>query len=283
MNLAYLQRIGLPIAASDSDVATKGLDRPIFRCEEKPSSGFSPLFLSKPALRTAAVNAGDYRLYLGGGSINRAFGDLLKEQQGLKFAKICEPYTKLHSALLAASRDARGKMVAARDLPEAEKLLQTLHLSASFGQAGEAHVDDTIGSAVGAVFLDVFAEARQPLAPGNAAMLYVVGPKGDKCKGPKGADAGPLLSRDDFLASVERLGKRALELVCACNRAGDCAQIQEVRWCLVSGGVYCHEDASKLEVASATVRGMLSAEDAKGLTVTFTYDEDVFRQACELC
>merc|ERR1719284_1757087 len=168
MDLAYLRRIGLPIAASDSDVATTDSERPIFRCDERPSSGFSPLFLSKPTLRTAAVNAGDYRLYLGGGSINRAFGDLLKEQQGLTFGKICEPYTELHSALLAASRAARGEVVAARDVPEAEKLLEALHLSASFGQAGEAHVDDTIGSAVGAVFLDVFAEARQPLASGNA-------------------------------------------------------------------------------------------------------------------
>merc|ERR1712194_170611 len=89
-------------------------------------------------------------------------------------------------------------------------------------------------------------------------------------------------SREEFLASIKKLGARALELVGACNRAGACAQIQEVRWCLVSGGVYCHGDVSKLEVASATLRGMLSAEDAKGLTVTCTYDDDVFRQAVEL-
>ncbi|CAK0901336.1 unnamed protein product [Prorocentrum cordatum] len=270
------------VAASDI-VITECWERPRFRCEEKPSSGFSPLFLSEPTLRTAAVNAGDYRLYLGGGSINRSFGDLLKEQQGLVFGKVCEHYAKLHSVLLAASRAARGGVVAARDVPEAEKLLEPLHLSASVGQSGDALVDDTIESASGAVFLDVFLEARRPLAPGNAAMLYVVGPKGDKCRGPRGPGAGPLLPRGDFLASVERLGKRALELVGAYNRAGDGARIEEVRWCLVSGGVYCHGDVSKLEVASATLRGMLSAKGARSLTVTFAYDDDVFRQACELC
>ena len=55
--------------------------------------------------------------------------------------------------------------------------------------------------------------------------------------------------------------------------------MEEIRWCLVSGGKYKHPDATKEEVARATLAGMIAVKD-KPLT-TFTYDEDVFRVAFE--
>ena len=55
-------------------------------------------------------------------------------------------------------------------------------------------------------------------------------------------------------------------------------ELVEVRWCLVSGGVSSHSGASKVEVASATLRGMRSVVGRMPV-VTFTYDDDVFRQA----
>ncbi len=55
-----------------------------FEFEKKPAD-FSPLYLSHPERATAARNAGDYFLYLGGGSINCAFGRLIKTTHGLEF------------------------------------------------------------------------------------------------------------------------------------------------------------------------------------------------------
>ena len=77
---------------------------PRFECEKKPKSKFSPLFLDQPSRRTVAVNAGDYRLYVGGYAINGAFAELLKQRHGLALETLHEAYTELHCALLAASR-----------------------------------------------------------------------------------------------------------------------------------------------------------------------------------
>ena len=44
----------------------------VFHFEEK-CDGFPPLYLPQPQRRTASVNAGDYRLYVGGQAINGAF------------------------------------------------------------------------------------------------------------------------------------------------------------------------------------------------------------------
>merc|ERR1711974_71134 len=54
--------------------------------------------------------------------------------------------------------------------------------------------------------------------------------------------------------------------------------IEEIRWCLVSGGVYRHGDASKVDVAKATLHGMMSAA-CGDLRVPFAYDDNCFLQA----
>eukprot|EP00929_Paragymnodinium_shiwhaense_P009657 TRINITY_DN11390_c0_g1_i1.p1 TRINITY_DN11390_c0_g1~~TRINITY_DN11390_c0_g1_i1.p1 ORF type:complete len:333 (-),score=74.74 TRINITY_DN11390_c0_g1_i1:410-1408(-) len=253
-----------------------------FEFDEKPEA-FSPLFLQQPARRTAAVNAGDYRLYLGGGAINAAFGALLKQWQGLEFGKTCNEYVQLHSLMLAESRAKGGSVVNATEMlqaPEAAELMSKLKLRASLGIAGEGSEVDRAGleAASGAVFLNFFASGTEPCeVANNSAMLYVIGPKGENCKGPK---QGPLLDLSNFLLAVERVSQRALELVSEYNRrSSPDTTIQEVRWCLVSGGVYCHPDASKLEVARATLRGMRKAEIVGLEVVTFTYDEDIFQRA----
>ena len=58
--------------------------------------------------------------------------------------------------------------------------------------------------------------------------------------------------------------------------------VHEIRWCLVSGGVYLHKEVTKEEVASATMRGMRSTERGTGLHVTFAYDEDSFAKAAKV-
>ena len=54
--------------------------------------------------------------------------------------------------------------------------------------------------------------------------------------------------------------------------------VKEARWCLVSGGVYKHQDATMLDVATATIRGMMLAK-CDGMNVTMMYGDDVFRLA----
>ena len=54
--------------------------------------------------------------------------------------------------------------------------------------------------------------------------------------------------------------------------------IKEIRWCLVSGGVYKHKDVSKLDVAKATIRGMMLAK-CKDMNVTMMYDDDTLGNA----
>lgn len=55
-----------------------------FSFEAKPVE-HPPLCLEFPARSTAAVNAGDYRLYVGGLAINGAFAEMLHYEQGLGY------------------------------------------------------------------------------------------------------------------------------------------------------------------------------------------------------
>mmetsp|Transcript_122440 Transcript_122440/g.391783 ORF Transcript_122440/g.391783 Transcript_122440/m.391783 type:complete len:353 (-) Transcript_122440:149-1207(-) len=262
-----------------------------FHFEPKPGQ-FSPLYLRSPERSTAACNAGDYWLYLGGGSINGAFAKLLGEVQNLEFTgahrkglPLQKDYQELHILLLRESRERSGALVSARRLPQASALLSASRLVDCYAVAGEAigEEEPAYTASVGSVFVDVFDGGARPLHERNVAMLYVVGPKGEGAF----AGQGPLLARDHFLGAVRDLGKRAMLAVAQYNADQSTRLprdrlpvVEEVRWCLVSGGVFRHKDTSKLEVARATLEGMLSVP-ASGVMVTFTYDEDCFRLAYE--
>ncbi len=252
---------------------------PRFSFEDEGPSGYSPVYLKAPSRSSASVNAGDYRLYVGGGAINEVFAKILHDEQGLCYdwdvwdRWELARYTQLHRELLEASRNAGGAFVASAN----QAILRDLHLSFACAMAGDASDQDSPyhGSASGAVFLHVFAANKQPLSQKNLAMLYVVGPKGAGCKGPK---QGPLRNRACFLGGVRSLAKRALNIVGTYNHdfsAGN--PIEEVRWCLVSGGMYCHPEVEKVEVAVATIHGMRDSQ--VDVLVTFTYDENAFRKA----
>lgn len=256
-----------------------------FSFEAKGPEEYPPLYLATPGRSTAAVNAGDYRLYVGGYQINGAFAEFLHEHMGLCYDMDMWNrwellrYTQLHRELLAASRNAGNAFVTSPDVQAVKSYMDDLHISLACAMAGEASDQDTPGheSASGAVFLHVFVAGKRPLAEKNIAMLYTVGPKGEGCGGPK---QGPLLNKERFLAGVQELAKRALDVVGTYNRHWAVNNpIEEVRWCLVSGGSYCHPDVQKVEVAAATIHGM--RDSAVDILVTFTYDEDAFRRAFE--
>jgi len=289
----HVEDVGMAAASAaetarqdDSAAAPKGKKGLSFVFDPQPPEGeFSPLYTKAPAAYQASTNAGDLRLYVGGGAINWAFGDLLKREQGLSFGKVSEPYAQLHSKLLAASRSA-GSVAKASDSEETSALLRELRLVAAYAWAGDDFEEDVEGfeGATGSVFLDVFeADSRPYGQERNSAMLYVVGPVGKGCtrRGVK-----PALDAAEFAICVERLGRRSVRAIQSYNDMRlesdrqDLPPLEELRWCLVSGGVYRHPDVSKVEVARATLRGMMQERSAD-VRVVFSYDEDVFRIACE--
>lgn len=220
------------------------------------------------------MNAGDYNLYVGGGSINKAFRQVLK-------LKGRNGYQELHEALFDEARARSGQLVALPMDSATMVVAKELGLLACFARVAAISRD---GGPVGAVFLDVFRQGRRPLSEQNVAMLYVVGPKG---QGAPGGHGPTIADRGQFLEAVEELAVNAITAVGAYNElvatdAIDLPKIEVVQWCLVSGGVYRHPEASKRDVATATVEGMVkaSADGEKSWPlVRFAYDEHVFEDA----
>ena len=159
---------------------------------------------------------------------------------------------------------------------------QALGIKAVFGKAGDVASDPS--GRTGAALLYVFKEGftENPL---NSAVLYVVGPQGSGCAVKPKPERGPQYEEAAFLEAVALCSKNALEAVAGFNAGCEGEdRIRNVRWCLVSGGVYRHPACSKVDVAKATVRGMSLAEEAveasgADLAVTLLYDEDCFRTA----
>lgn len=259
-----------------------------FTFESKPAGQFPETFPKTPEERTAVVNAGDYRLYVGGGAINFTIACAMAEkmQKRLKDDRYLDGFDELHWQLLARSQATGGEACFAAEAKDwgvlyggyydAKDWMDWLGLKFAAGQAGEEDV-------VGSVFLSVLDEDNRPCHRNNVAMLYVVGPKGENCCGPRG---GSMFGKARFLLEVQQMAKRAIELVMQYNsmQSQASARVQVVRWCLVSGGVYCHPDATKQEVARATLLGMKEvflSRDEPGFRVDFTWDEDAFRLAFE--
>ena len=61
----------------------------------------------------------------------------------------------------------------------------------------------------------------------NIAMIYVVAPKGQGCRGPtKGR--GPSLPEDEFLQNITNLGKRAISTIEAYNDLASLAGLSSI-------------------------------------------------------
>ena len=254
---------------------------------ETSCAGFAPVYRDEPERVTASTNAGDSRLYVAGKGINEMFHKELRRKQGPE-ANLRDSFALLHTRLLEASTSA-GSSVDAADVPGVSSLMDELHLQASFGHSGTRIDGDIEGleGCNGSTFLHIFNEEGRPRHSRNAAMLYVVGPKGEGCRAPKTEDCGPHFARAKFLRIVESLGRQAMEMLASYNLTRTAGKtptgarlppIEELRWCLVSGGAYKHPKVTKVEVAKTTLRGMLSTS-CQDLKITFTYDDDCFLQA----
>ncbi|CAK9086746.1 Dihydroorotate dehydrogenase (quinone) [Durusdinium trenchii] len=269
----------------------------------RPAKGFTPIFYSDPVTNTASVNAGDYNLYVGGGSINLAFAKELGQNPK------SNGYKEMHEALLAAAADAPGRFVSGSNVPEADKIRAQLGLLGCFARLPEGRAKGDLDP-VGAAFLDIFGTER-PLSQKNVAMLYVVGPKGT---GAPGGHGPTIDSAAQFLEKVAEMAQNALALVAAYNdQIEDCKlempRIETLQFCcfdllgciwqclwqrgrlyiyitrfwlsgLVSGGVYMHPESTKKDVAKAILQGLQCGVHGKALPVVrFAYDSHCFEDA----
>lgn len=273
-----------PLLGSRSVGCAAGGDaeQPRFEFCGKPAT-FTPIYSDSPAGNTASVNAGDHGLYVGGGAINRAFAAGLGLQEP-------NDYQQLHKEMLAAARAKPGQLISAADRSEAAgAAMGNLGLLGCFARVLGGGATDR--GAVGAAFVDVFAEGQRPLSPKNVAMLYVVGPMGHGA--PKKAGRRPAVGdKAAFLQAVQEMAENAMLAVAEYNAlaaGAELPQLEVVQFCLVSGGVFRHRDSSKVEVAAATVQGLRSgalaaaaAGNAKLPVVRFGYDEGAFEDAVDM-
>ena len=188
------------------------------------SETFTPVYDPDPPLNTASVNAGDYCLYVSGGSINLAFMRALGlPNNGDPEAKkdtTVNDYMPLHEAMFHAALEKPGKLVPLSKAGEnAASCAKKLRLMGSFARlplkGTLPGVPQESPSPVGITIVDVFGAKSRPLHEKNVAMVYTVGPKG------KGApvDHGDFIEEPaDFLNSVEEMANNMLMAVYEYNQ-----------------------------------------------------------------
>lgn len=234
----------------------------------KPAQGFTAIYEKAPAANFASTNAGDLKLYVGGGAINLAFEKALQ-----KAGQDTSKYEAIHQKLLVLAAATPGQCV----------LLEGSDLGAlgddvlaACARVPEGGVDLERPEGFAAVTL--FREGKRPEHERNVGMCYVVGPLGatQRC----GSEES--MPKEEFLRRAERAAEGALLAASELNRRpGAWPKVDLLRMCLVSGGVYLHPKASKTEVAEALLKGLLRAHDSgpHAPRVELAYAEDVFAQA----
>ncbi|KAH0474667.1 MAG: hypothetical protein KVP17_004950 [Porospora cf. gigantea B] len=210
-----------------------------FVVETPPPCGYAPAFNPASPPQTANVNAGDGRLYVGGGGINKAFKLALESHQTVSH------YSKLHKDALLLAHQASAGFVANV-------------ASSAPAVCFSAHIPLDFKTNAGFCCLSVFERREEPFY----AMLYVVGPRG----------AG--LSKDEFRRQVQITAAHMAFLVDAHNEVSP-FKVDHVRLCLVSGGVFRHPAVSKAAVASLLLAGIQGSE----ISWILVEDEGAFGQA----
>eukprot|EP00927_Polykrikos_kofoidii_P015830 TRINITY_DN17091_c0_g1_i1.p1 TRINITY_DN17091_c0_g1~~TRINITY_DN17091_c0_g1_i1.p1 ORF type:complete len:156 (+),score=23.99 TRINITY_DN17091_c0_g1_i1:215-682(+) len=140
---------------------------------------------------------------------------------------------------------------------------------------------------VGLVSITVFREGRRPCGSNrNVAMVYAVGPNCGvrRKRGRRDVDD---LSLEDFESVLKAIGGAIASAVLQYNAAASGVQSTEpridvLRVSLLSGGVYKHPGATKLQVATALIRGLTASDhgvEGRLPRLDFAFDDDVFRIA----
>ncbi|CAD7940241.1 unnamed protein product [Amoebophrya sp. A120] len=231
----------------------------------KPTS-FTPIYEKEipDEVHVGSVNAGSDQLFVGGSAINAAFKRALDEA-GIETGK----YQDLQRKLWKSASEQLDRVV----LADAETCKE---LKVNYLSCRASYADSTTCSC----FLHVFEPAARPMGNAkNAAMVYVVGPRGSECG-----------SGEDFLEKLRNCGKNVVVSVNQYNLkhakkyTEELPRIDRVRVCLVSGGIYKHPDVDKNDIARALMEGLYlnpSAQVEHSPVFEFAYDEDAFKLAYE--
>ncbi|CEL95698.1 unnamed protein product [Vitrella brassicaformis CCMP3155] len=239
---------------------------------------FTPIYDDKPMQTFASVNAGDYELFVGGSALNAAFKTTLEAAE-----QNIDRYAPLHKSLVEKALKENPNATKGEDIRLVEAVNLSEHhpdLHASFCRICFDLKDKGPEGckAVGAVFLDIFREDKRPKgAKKNIGMIYVVGPKGK--------DFG---SKEEFLGAVSKTANNLMTALVDYNGLvkrtrrdnRDLDRLDVARIALFSGGVYKHEDATKMEVAEKIIEGITTGYRYRlAPRVTFAFDDNVFQEA----
>ncbi|CAD7964449.1 unnamed protein product [Amoebophrya sp. A25] len=209
-----------------------------------------------------SMNAGSDQLFVGGSAINAAF------RRALSAAGFnCDAFKAVHEELWEKASQNCDRVVTADEAQRKRLGVNYLSCRASLSDVTTC-----------ACFIHIFPVGKRPMGSNqNAAMLYLIGPRGSDCA-----------SAADFVSKLRLCGKNAVvsvnqyNLKQQNNYTEELPRIDRVRVCLVSGGIYKHPDVSKHEIAEAIMQGLFlnpSAQYEHSPQWEFAYDEDVFREA----
>ena len=251
----------------------------------------------KPATFMASLNAGDERLYVGGGAINKAFNMAIRTDE--YDTELYELSTNMHLSCYMDCYNVKEEKDLIPDIYSITKYLNIVNNEYLISKAGTLHHFDVCKKGckfennpyfqdmylyisesrlcdflsnslyAGDIFIDIL-KTEPYNNEANKAMIYCVGPKGIKS------------TADDFKNAVYIVGKNIANAIYHYNNKIDTEQIDYVRICLISGGGFKHDNVSHIEVAECLIKGIHEVNvnrQVKNLVYNFAYDNDVFRQA----
>ena len=150
---------------------------------------------------------------------------------------------------------------------------------------------------VGLVSITVFSAGKRPNDnDDNVGMVYTVGPNcgNINTKGKRDVDD---MTKEQFLTVIETIAASIFTAVTIHNAEASAESLPSMdilRVCLYCGGVYKHDDATKLDVAKAIISGFLGSPGSElrwfcsspdpdtafaSCMLDFAFDKDVFREA----
>ena len=250
-----------------------------------------------PATFMASLNAGDEQLYVGGGAINKSFNIAIRTDTCE--TELYELSTTMHLSCYMDCYNVEEEEDLIPDTYSITKYLNivnneyliskagTLHHFDAFKKGGkfennpyfkdmylyisESRICDFLNNSLypGDIFIDIL--KNNPYYNGaNKAMIYCVGPKGERS------------TSDNFKNAVYIVGKNIANAIFYYNNKIDTEKIDYVRICLISGGSFKHENVSHIEVAECLIKGIHEAnvnKQVKNVVYNFAYDNDAFKLA----
>lgn len=235
--------------------------------------GCTPVYDESPKDTFASLNTCDSDLTLSENGISGAFRSQLESCQ-----HELSNYETVHKALLSRALQAEQDGSKERTMLHEADSIKTMHPDLKASYCRVCSDPKATHQSEGAVFIDIFDEAKRPHHANNYAMISVVAPKGSD-----------YTTAADFLASVERAAVNLMTSFCDFNgmvkrskssSALSLKRINVVRVCLFSGSQSRHKDASKTDVANAIITGLSKGYHyGPSPRLNFAYDgDDVFKQ-----